>query len=307
MLDTSLRRLYAPRLAVLARVLHRNGVGPTQVTAVGFILGLAAAGAAGLAWWPVALVLWLASRVADGLDGMVARLDAPSASGGFFDIVADFSVYAAFVVGVAIAEPTARLAAAVLLSTYYVSGAAFLAWSSLQASDDTHRPRSSMQLEDERSIRFVGGLAEGFETVVAYCIVCLIPSRSATVFWVFAAMVAVTAAQRVLFAATHLRSGPDQERATAGKAEGMKTPVASPLAWSSPSDIPRVVFDRRNLTRTVSVALVVGTVLFAINQLDVVVSGTATTGTWIKAASTYVVPFCVANYGVLSATRRRTV
>ncbi len=69
-------------------------------------------------------------------------------------------------------------------------------------------------------------------------------------------------------------------------------------------DIPRVVFTRGNLTRTVSVALVVGSILFAINQLDVVMSGEATAGTWIKAVSTYVVPFVVANYGVLSATRR---
>ena len=49
----------------------------------------------------------------------------------------------------------------------------------------------------------------------------------------------------------------------------------------------------------------VGTLLFVINQLDVVMSGDATPRTWVKAASTYVVPFCVANYGVLTATRHR--
>lgn len=77
-----------------------------------------------------------------------------------------------------------------------------------------------------------------------------------------------------------------------------------PPTWATARDIPRVVFNRRSLTRTISVALVVGTVLFAINQLDVVMSGTATAGTWIKAATTYLVPFCVANYGVLTATHR---
>jgi len=80
--------------------------------------------------------------------------------------------------------------------------------------------------------------------------------------------------------------------------------AVGPPTWSSVGDIPRVVFSRRSLIRTIGVALVVGTVLFAVNQLDVVLSGKATTGTWIKAATTYLVPFCVANYGVLTATHR---
>lgn len=83
----------------------------------------------------------------------------------------------------------------------------------------------------------------------------------------------------------------------------MQAAVERPT-WTSVGDIPRVVFNRRSLTRTIGVALVVGTVLFAINQLDVVLSGRATTGTWLKAATTYLVPFCVANYGVLTATHR---
>lgn len=61
---------------------------------------------------------------------------------------------------------------------------------------------------------------------------------------------------------------------------------------------------RRHLVRTVSVAVVVGTVLFCINQLDVVITGHATASTWIKITSTYLVPFCVANYGILTATHR---
>jgi hypothetical protein len=55
----------------------------------------------------------------------------------------------------------------------------------------------------------------------------------------------------------------------------------------------------------VAVALVVGTVLFAINQLDVVVGGRATGRVWLKTALTYVVPFLVANYGLLVGTHRK--
>ena len=49
----------------------------------------------------------------------------------------------------------------------------------------------------------------------------------------------------------------------------------------------------------------VGTVLFVINQLDVVVAGDATTATWVKSGVTYLVPFVVSNLGVLTATKRR--
>ena len=60
---------------------------------------------------------------------------------------------------------------------------------------------------------------------------------------------------------------------------------------------------RPHLARTVAVAIIVGTVLCAINQLDVLLAGRATGMTWLKVALTYLVPFLVSNYGVLSATR----
>lgn len=75
--------------------------------------------------------------------------------------------------------------------------------------------------------------------------------------------------------------------------------------WSTPLEALRVVRGRANLVRTIGVAIVVGSVLFAINQLDVVLAGDATAATWVKSAATFVVPFLVANYGVLTATRSR--
>ena len=52
-----------------------------------------------------------------------------------------------------------------------------------------------------------------------------------------------------------------------------------------------------------AIAVVVGTVLFCINQLDVVLRGDAGTVVWVKSAVTYIVPFCVSCAGVLVATR----
>jgi hypothetical protein len=65
-----------------------------------------------------------------------------------------------------------------------------------------------------------------------------------------------------------------------------------------------VVFDRANLKRTLTIALVVGTTFFAMNQLSVIVNGHASALVWVKAALTYLTPLVVSNLGVLSATRK---
>jgi hypothetical protein len=65
-----------------------------------------------------------------------------------------------------------------------------------------------------------------------------------------------------------------------------------------------VCLDVRNLTQCIAAALIVGTILFLINQADVVFGGRATTFTWIKVGLSYLVPFFVANYGIVLASRR---
>jgi phosphatidylglycerophosphate synthase len=133
--------------------------------------------------------------------------------GGFLDIVADFAIYSGFILAVAIAVPSARLACAALLVAYYVSGTAFLALSSLLERRSPLR-RTGHQ-RDGRSLRFVGGLAEGGETIVAYVLICLFPHDAGVIVWAFTAAVAVTAGYRIAIAATLLR--PEQCRLEDGE------------------------------------------------------------------------------------------
>jgi hypothetical protein len=58
-----------------------------------------------------------------------------------------------------------------------------------------------------------------------------------------------------------------------------------------------------HLRRTIRIALVVGTILTAINQADVIVGGQATLATWVKATLNYFVPFVVSNLGLLAGKR----
>jgi hypothetical protein len=78
----------------------------------------------------------------------------------------------------------------------------------------------------------------------------------------------------------------------------------TPPTWSGWREAIGVIAYRPHLRKTVSIALAVGSVLFCINQLDVVLRGDANAAVWIKGAITYVVPFVVSNLGVLVASRR---
>lgn len=86
-------------------------------------------------------------------------------------------------------------------------------------------------------------------------------------------------------------------------AESHASAAESPT-WRTPAEAFGVIAHRPHLTKTLTIAVLVGTVLFVINQLDVVLRGDATTTVWIKSAITYLVPFVVSNLGVLVASRR---
>lgn len=207
MFDVRIRQVVGPVLDTAGRGLAERGVRPGVLTGVGWLLGVGACVSAGFALWTLALGLWLANRLFDGLDGPVARARGATDVGGFLDVVADFSIYAGFVVGVAVAVPQARVACLVLLFAYYVSGTALLAQSSL-----LERRRVIAARPDPRSLRLVGGLAEGAETIAVYVLFCLFPASAAGIAWVFAGIVAITAAQRVVGGVHALRDRVPDER-----------------------------------------------------------------------------------------------
>lgn len=66
------------------------------------------------------------------------------------------------------------------------------------------------------------------------------------------------------------------------------------------SDALGYCMQRQHLRRTLVIALVVGTILTAINQLDVILRGDATSAVLLKVAANFLVPFVVSNLGLLS-------
>ena len=197
MFDARLRRRLDGPLDRLAGRLDRPGVTPDRLTLVGLVLGLGSAAASVAALWPLAAVLWLASRAADGLDGPLARRRArvggprDAGAGGFLDITCDFVVYGATVVGVALGAGGPLWPFLLVLLAYYVNGTAFLAFSSIAE-------RAGRRIDDGRSLSFLGGLAEGAETILVHTLWLVLPFWASRIALVWAALVAVSAAQRVV-------------------------------------------------------------------------------------------------------------
>ncbi len=75
------------------------------------------------------------------------------------------------------------------------------------------------------------------------------------------------------------------------------------LEWETWPDAFRLFFQGVTLQTCIPVAIVVGLILSTINQSDVIVSGAATSLTWLKVGMNFVVPFCVSSYGFLNARR----
>lgn len=92
MLDRTARKLIDPPLNAVGHRLARLGFTADGVTLLGLAFGLMAAAFIALGWMFLALVFLLLSRLADGLDGSVARATQTTDFGGYLDIACDFSV-----------------------------------------------------------------------------------------------------------------------------------------------------------------------------------------------------------------------
>lgn len=196
MLDGTAKALIDPYLTRMGNGLARLGVSADMVTWAGFVIG-AAAGLA-IAWqnYMVGLLLLLISRLADGLDGAVARATRKTDLGGYLDIVLDFAFYGLIPLGFVFADPQVNaVAGAVLLFSFYVNGSSFLAYAIMaeKRGMDTDQRGS-------KSLYFTTGLAEATETLAVFVACCLWPAAFPTIAWIFAVICFYTAASRMVLA-----------------------------------------------------------------------------------------------------------
>ena len=193
MYDTRIRPFIDPPLNALGMRLARAGVGADTLTFAGLATAFLAALAIHFNLLLAAAGLVIVNRLLDGLDGAVARATSKTDRGGFLDIVFDFAFYGAVPFAFATSDPQANaLPAAALLLSFYLNGATFLGFAIM-----AEKRGLSTDTQGKKSLYYLGGLAEGAETIAVFFAMCLFPGWFAAIAWCFAAICLVSASARV--------------------------------------------------------------------------------------------------------------
>ena len=164
--------------------LGKAGISANAVSWVGFFIGVFAINFLAMEMYGWALLAILLNRFCDGLDGAIARATKVTDFGVFLDASLDYIFYGGVIFGFAMADPDANaLAAAFLLVAFAAAACAMLAYSVV-----AYKNNSKQELNLDQSPFYLGGIAQGAETLAALVILCLLPrwfSPLAVLFGVF--------------------------------------------------------------------------------------------------------------------------
>ena len=197
MLDAPIRRIAASPLERLADALANLGVGANVLTLGGFAMGLIAAALIADSLFLQALVFLALNRLADVLDGMVARRTQPTELGAFLDATLDLFVYAAIPFGFALVHQQDALAAAFLLMGLMVAATPGLAARAFA-------PRAS---EMRTAPVYPFALVGHSETFLAFALMCVAPRYLFSPIAYFYGVLCITSGvTRVASAIVHLRA-----------------------------------------------------------------------------------------------------
>ena len=197
MFDHYLRGLKDRLLAPLAELLR--SVPPNALTLIAFAFGIACAGAAARGAWTFGIVLWIANRIADGVDGTVARLaNRQTDFGGYLDILLDFVVYAAIPVGFAMqsGDQAVLLAVIVLEAAFFINACSWMYLSAVLEK----RASGASRTGELTTVTMPPALVAGFETVIFFALFFLFPGSLTLLFSTMSALIGVNIVQRLIWA-----------------------------------------------------------------------------------------------------------
>jgi phosphatidylglycerophosphate synthase len=200
MLDRAARRLVDPALEQLAAAAQSRGLTADQITVAGFTFGVAAIGAIALQLYPLGLLLLLVNRLADGVDGALARRTGATDLGGYLDIVLDFIIYSGTAFAFALAQADHALPAAFLIFSFMGTGSSFLAFAIFAA-----KRKLEGEAVVDKSFYYLGGITEGTETILFFVLILLLPDWFPVAAYVYGALCWLTTVGRIGTAVRRLR------------------------------------------------------------------------------------------------------
>ncbi|GAB4164116.1 MAG: CDP-alcohol phosphatidyltransferase family protein [Rickettsiaceae bacterium] len=162
------------------------------MTLIGFICGIFAILSIILNKYSLGAAFILCNRLADGLDGAIARHSKLTDFGGFLDIVCDFIIYAGIVFAFGLIRPENLLYASFLIFSFIGPITSFLAYAIIAS-----KRQLTTQKRGKKSFYYLGGICEGTETAAVLILFCLMPQYFSIICIVFGLMCWLTTFGRV--------------------------------------------------------------------------------------------------------------
>ena len=193
MFDRQIQKYTQKPLQYIAK-LFLKFISPNHMTLIGFSFGLLMCLFIIIDQYLMAIIFLFLNRLADGLDGTMARLQTPTPLGGYLDIVLDFLIYGGFVLSFGVTEQNNTLLSMILLFCYIGTGSTFLAKAAILPS----LTNQNLNEEIPKSFHYAVGLVEGTETIVFMVLCLLFPNLFIYFSFIFIILCLITIVFRII-------------------------------------------------------------------------------------------------------------
>ncbi len=201
MFDPIFSRILKAPLARGAEALMERNITATQVTLGGFAAAVLCATAVAYGYYVIGLLFLIVNRIADGLDGTLARMTQPTDFGAYLDMVLDFVAFTAIAASFAAGRPEHAIPAVVVAASLMGLASTFLGFAVVAAT------RGLIPDMQSKPFNLAGGIVETSEITVFLLVVLVSPDLFPTAAWVFSAACWVTMAQRIFEARATFERG----------------------------------------------------------------------------------------------------
>jgi phosphatidylglycerophosphate synthase len=193
MFDRQIQKYTQKPLQYIAK-LFLKFISPNHMTLIGFSFGVLICLSIIIDQYLIAIIFLFLNRLADGLDGTMARLQTPTPLGGYLDIVLDFLIYSGFVLSFGVTEQNNTLTSMILLFCYIGTGSTFLAKAAILPS----LTNQNLNEEIPKSFHYAVGLVEGTETIVFMVLCLLFPNLFIYFSFIFIILCLITIVFRII-------------------------------------------------------------------------------------------------------------
>ena len=201
MIDSQLNKFFKPALNAIAKQFINFGFKANFITFLGFFFGLCCFYFIVNSLFINAIIFLFLNRFCDGIDGAIARLTKETDVGAFYDIVLDFLFYSLFPISFIFLNIENAYSISFLLLSFVATQTTFLASAWL-----VEKNKLLISENQKKSFFYVGGITEGFETILCFVMMLLFYEYINYIAYIFGILCWITFITRVISITKLLKS-----------------------------------------------------------------------------------------------------